>query len=118
VLRILEAIAPEDESALLAFAEAHGVQFFLPPGGPATAAPLRPGGPALAYALPEFDLEFPFSPTEFTQVNPAINRVLVRRAIALVDPRPGERIADFFCGIGNFTLPLARRSGVAVGIEG
>jgi len=118
VLRILEAITPEDESALLAFAEAHGVQFFLQPGGPATAAPLRPGGPALAYALPEFDLEFPFSPTEFTQVNPAINRVLVRRAIALVDPRPGERIADFFCGIGNFTLPLARRSGAAVGVEG
>ena len=51
----------------------------------------------------------PFGPTEFTQVNPAINRVLVRRAIALLDPQPGERIADFFCGLGNFTLPIARR---------
>jgi 23S rRNA (uracil1939-C5)-methyltransferase len=118
VLRILDPLAPEDESALLAFADAHGVQFFLQPGGPGTAAPLRPNEPALAYALPEFDLEFPFSPTEFTQVNPAINRVLVRRAIGLIDPRPGERIADFFCGIGNFTLPLARRCGTAVGIEG
>ena len=118
VLRILDPLAPEDESALFAFADAHGVQFFLQPGGPGTAAPLRPNEPALAYALPEFDLEFPFSPTEFTQVNPAINRVLVRRAIGLIDPRPGERIADFFCGIGNFTLPLARRCGTAVGIEG
>ena len=61
---------------------------------------------------------FPFSPTEFTQVNPAINRVLVRRAIALLDPRPGERVADFFCGIGNFTLPIARRGATVVGIEG
>jgi 23S rRNA (uracil1939-C5)-methyltransferase len=118
VLRILEPLAPADETALVAFGEAHGVQFFLQPGGPGSAAPLRAGGPALAYTLPEFDLEFPYSPTEFTQVNPAINRVLVRRAIALVDPRPGERIADFFCGIGNFTLPLARLCGAAVGVEG
>ena len=56
----------------------------------------------------------PYSPTEFTQVNPAINRVLVRRALALLDPRPGERIADFFCGIGNFTLPIARRGATVV----
>ncbi len=118
VLRILEPISADDEAALLAFAQAHRVQFFLQPGGPATAAPLRPGGPALAYVLPEFDLRFPYSPTEFTQVNPAINRVLVRRAIGLLDPKPGERIADFFCGIGNFTLPLARRCGAAVGVEG
>ena len=118
VLRILEALAPEDEGALRAFGAEHGVRFFLQPGGPGTAAPLDPDGPALAYTLPEFDLTFPYSPTEFTQVNPSINRVLVRRAIALVDPRPGERIADFFCGIGNFTLPLARLCGAAVGVEG
>jgi 23S rRNA (uracil1939-C5)-methyltransferase len=118
VLRILEPLASSDEAALAAFADRHGVQFFLQPGGPATAAPLQPGGPRLAYALPEFDLVFPFSPTEFTQVNPAINRVLVRRAIAMLDPRSGERIADFFCGIGNFTLPIARRGAAVVGIEG
>jgi len=118
VLRILEPLTPEDEKTLREFGEAHGVRFFLQPGGPGTAAPLHEGGPALLYTLPEFDLEFPYSPTEFTQVNPAINRVLVRRAIALVDPRPGERIADFFCGIGNFTLPLARRCGDALGVEG
>ena len=100
---------PRTSPRCAAFAEAHGVQFYLQPGGPATATPLSPAQPPLAYVLPEFDLRFPYSPTEFTQVNPAINRVLVRRAVALLDPRPGERIADFFCGIGNFTLPIARR---------
>ncbi len=60
----------------------------------------------------------PFAPTDFTQVNSAINRVLVRRALALLDPQPGERIADFFCGLGNFTLPIARRGAIAVGVEG
>ena len=118
VLRILEPLAAYDEAALAAFANAHGVQFYLQPGGPGTASPLHPGGLRLAYTLPEFDLVFPYSPTEFTQVNPAINRVLVRRALALLDPRPGERIADFFCGIGNFTLPIARRGAEAIGVEG
>ena len=118
VLRILEPLATADEAALGAFADAHGVQFYLQPGGPGTVAPLRPSQPTLAYVLPEFGLRFPYSPTEFTQVNPAINRVLVRRALALLDPRPGERIADFFCGIGNFTLPIARRGATVVGIEG
>ena len=118
VLRILEPLASSDEAALAEFADRHGVQFYLQPGGPATAAPLRAGGPQLAYALPEFDLVFPFSPTEFTQVNPAINRTLVRRAIAMLDPGPGERVADFFCGIGNFTLPIARRGATVVGVEG
>ncbi|HET7031528.1 MAG TPA: 23S rRNA (uracil(1939)-C(5))-methyltransferase RlmD [Casimicrobiaceae bacterium] len=118
VLRILEPLAASDERALAAFADRHRVQFVVQPGGPATAAPLQPGGSPLAYELPEFDLVFPFSPTEFTQVNPAINRTLVRRAIALLDPKPGERVADFFCGIGNFTLPIARRGATVVGIEG
>ena len=118
VLRILEPLAPADEAALEAFADRYGVQFYVQPGGPATAAPLSPGGPQLAYELPEFDLVFPFSPTEFTQVNPAINRTLVGRAIALLDPHLGERVADFFCGIGNFTLPIARRGATVVGIEG
>ncbi len=109
---------PTTKRRCVAFADAHGVQFYLQPGGPGTAAPLHPGQPRLAYALPEFDLVFPYSPTEFTQVNPAINRVLVRRAVALLDPRPGERIADFFCGMGNFTLPVARRGAEVIGVEG
>jgi len=118
VLRILAALTPADEDRLRAFAIDHGVQFYLQPAGPETAVPFHPPGARLAYALPEFGLVFPYSPTEFTQVNPAINRVLVRRAIALLDPRPGERIADLFCGIGNFTLPIARRGALGVGIEG
>ena len=70
------------------------------------------------YTLPEFDIVMPFHPTEFTQVNPAMNRVLVRRALSLLDPQPGERIADLFCGLGNFTLPIARRGAHVVGYEG
>jgi 23S rRNA (uracil1939-C5)-methyltransferase len=118
VLRILEPLAPADEAALGAFAAAHDVQFHLQPGGPDTVVPMQRTAAPLAYELPEFDLTLPFAPTDFTQVNPAINRVLVRRAIALLDPRPGERIADFFCGLGNFTLPIARRGATVVGIEG
>ena len=118
VLRILDPLTATDQAALAAFADRNGVQFFVQPGGPTTAVPLKLGGSPLAYALPEFDLVFPFSPTEFTQVNPAINRTLVRRAVALLDPKPGERAADFFCGIGNFTLPIARRGATVVGVEG
>ena len=118
VLPVLEPPDAADEAKLRAFANRHGVQFYLQPRGPDTVAPLHPAEPRLEYFLPEFGLRFPFSPTEFTQVNPAINRVLVRRALALLAPQPGERIADFFCGLGNFTLPIARRGASVVGIEG
>jgi 23S rRNA (uracil1939-C5)-methyltransferase len=118
VLRILQPLAPTDEERLRAFADAHGVQFYLQPGGPDTAVPFHPPERQLAYALPEFGLLFPYGPTEFTQVNAGVNRVLVRRALALLDPRPGERVADFFCGLGNFTLPIARRGATVVGVEG
>ncbi len=119
VLRNLEPINTADEDLLKAFADRHGVVFYLQPKGPATAYRFYPlEGPRLAYRLPEFDIEHHFSPTEFTQVNHAVNRVLVRRAMALLDPRPGERIADMFCGLGNFTLPIARLGAQVVGVEG
>jgi len=118
VLRILEPLAPNDIELLRAFADRHAVQFYVQPGGPDTARPLYPLAEALTYSLPEFDVALPFRPTEFTQVNAAINRVLVRRAIALLAPRPGERIGDLFCGLGNFTLPIARRGAFAIGVEG
>jgi len=118
VLRILAPLTVADEARLVAFADAHGVDFWLQTGGPETVRPFHPGNATLAYTLPEFDVALPYSPTEFTQVNTAINRVLVRRAIALLDPMPGERIADFFCGLGNFTLPIARLGAHAIGIEG
>ena len=119
VLRILEPLSPEDEARVRAFADAHGVQIWLQPKGPDTAQPFHPlDAPVLSYTLPEFDLEMPFRPTEFTQVNHGVNRMLIRRAIRLLEPQPGERIADFFCGLGNFTLPIARRGADVLGIEG
>ena len=118
VFRILEPPAGEDEVKLRTFADTHGVDVWLQTGGPVTAIPFHPPSSRLGYALPEFDVFVPFGPTEFTQVNPEINRVLVRRALVLLDPQPGERIADFFCGLGNFTLPIARRGAQVVGVEG
>ena len=119
VLRILEPLTEADEEALRSFADEYGVQFWLQPKGPDTAHLFHPvDAPALTYSLPEFDVEMPFAPTEFTQVNHQLNRVMVHRALRLLDPQPGERIADFFCGLGNFTLPIARRGGQVLGIEG
>ncbi|MDR2710646.1 MAG: 23S rRNA (uracil(1939)-C(5))-methyltransferase RlmD [Burkholderiales bacterium] len=118
VLRILERLSDEDEARLRAFADCHGVDFWLQTGGPETARPFYPQDSALAYSLPEFAVTLPFAPTEFTQVNHDINRVLVRRALALLAPQPNERIADFFCGLGNFTLPIARCGARVTGIEG
>jgi 23S rRNA (uracil1939-C5)-methyltransferase len=118
VLRILEPLSAPDEARLVAFADAHGVEFWLQPGGPQTVAPFYPAQATLAYTLPEFDVAVPFAPTDFTQVNAAVNRVLVRRAVQLLDARPSDRIAVFFCGLGNFTLPLARRAAHVVGVEG
>jgi 23S rRNA (uracil1939-C5)-methyltransferase len=118
VLRILDPLMTADEAKLVAFADTHAIEFWLQTGGPDTVTPFHPRNAALAYTLPEFDIALPFSPTEFTQVNTAINRVLVRRAVQLLDPQPGERLADFFSGLGNFTLPLARRGAFVVGVEG
>ena len=119
VLRILEAPSREDEEQLKRFAERHQVQFWLQPKGPETALPFWPlDAAALSYELPEFDVTMPFKPTDFTQVNHQINAVLVSRALRLLEPQPDERIGDFFCGLGNFTLPLARRAREVVGVEG
>ncbi len=119
VLRILEPLTNADEDLLREFADRHGVVFYLQSKGPATAYRFYPvDGPKLSYRLPDYDIEHFYSPTEFTQVNNDINRVLVRRAMALLDPQPGERIADMFCGLGNFSLPIARLGARVMGIEG
>ncbi|MEP6941895.1 MAG: 23S rRNA (uracil(1939)-C(5))-methyltransferase RlmD [Betaproteobacteria bacterium] len=118
LLRILALLAVADERELAAFARLHRVDFWLQPGGPASMHPFGQAASRLAYTLPDFDVRFEFDPGDFTQVNAEMNRVLVRRAIALLEPRPGERIADFFCGLGNFTLPIARRGADVVGVEG
>ena len=119
VLRILQSLSSADEALIGQFADRHGVQFFVQPRGPDTAVPLHPPHDGvLYYSLPEFALELGFAPTEFTQVNAAVNAILVRRAIALLEPRPGERIADMFCGLGNFTLAIARSGARVLGLEG
>ena len=118
VLRILSPLTPDDEALLREFADRHDIAFWTQTGGPATVLPFHPVDSSLTYLLPEFGVVVPFAPTDFTQVNSAINRVLVRRALTLLDPQRGERIADFFCGLGNFTLPIARRGADVVGIEG
>ena len=119
VLRILDPLSPPDEDALRGFAAQHGIQFWLQTAGPDSAEPSFPPHAApLYYSLPEFGVQIHFRPTDFTQVNHAVNRILVRRAMALLDPRPGERIADLFCGLGNFSLPIASRGADVLGVEG
>ena len=120
VLRHLEPLSAGDQDKLRAFAQAHpGVQWWLQPKGPDTVHLLDPqGAPQLAYGLPEFGITMPFRPTDFTQVNPHINRVLVTRALRLLQVEKHERVIDWFCGLGNFTLPLATQAREVLGIEG
>jgi len=119
IFRIMEALLPEDESILKHFADTHHVNIWTQTKGPDTVKPFYPlDAPSLQYSLDEFDLTYPFKPNEFTQVNPQINQVMVRRAMQLLQPQAGERIADFFCGIGNFTLPIARSGAKVLGYEG
>jgi 23S rRNA (uracil1939-C5)-methyltransferase len=119
VFRNLQPLTPEDEALLRAFAESASVQVWLQPRGPDSVAPFHPlPAAALYYTLPEFGVRIAFLPTDFTQVNHAVNRLLVSRAMRLLDPRPGERIGDLFCGLGNFSLPIATRGAQVIGIEG
>ncbi|MBX9849948.1 MAG: 23S rRNA (uracil(1939)-C(5))-methyltransferase RlmD, partial [Rhodocyclaceae bacterium] len=119
VFRHLEDLTEGDEALLRAFADTHKVSIYLQPKGPETVYLFYPqdAGP-LYYSLPEFGVKLQFRPIDFTQVNHGINRMLLRRALYLLDPQPGERIADMFCGLGNFTLPIARSGATVVGIEG
>jgi 23S rRNA (uracil1939-C5)-methyltransferase len=119
VLRVLDSPSARDQEALRGFAQAHDVVLYLQPAGPDSAVLFYPdNAQPLSYVLPDFNVRFHFAPTEFTQVNPGVNRMLVRRAIQLLAPRRGERIADLFCGLGNFSLPMARYGAHVVGIEG
>lgn len=119
VLRHMEPLSAHDLQALHDFAAQHHVQWWLQSKGPDTVC-LMDGalGESLAYALPEFGITMPFKPTDFTQVNPHINRVLVTRALRLLDVQSTERVIDWFCGLGNFTLPLATLAREVLGIEG
>lgn len=118
VMRNMEPLTADDESKLKAFADRHRIHWWLQPKGPDTAYPFYPADSRLEYLLPEFGVRMPFRPTDFTQVNHHINRVLVARALRLLDVQPQDRVADLFCGIGNFTLPLATQAREVMGIEG
>jgi len=119
VLRHMEELSDSDKIRLRAFAAMNpGLQWWLQPGGLETVALLDEDVPQLSYALPEFGVVMPFKPTDFTQVNPHINQVLVSRALRLLDVQPDERVIDWFCGLGNFTLPLATRAREVLGVEG
>jgi 23S rRNA (uracil1939-C5)-methyltransferase len=119
VLRVLEPPSPEDLEKLHAFARTWQLRIYLQPGGLDTVAPLDPEqGQLLRYAVPEFDIEISFLPIDFVQVNAAINRAMISRAIELLELEPGHRVLDLFCGLGNFSLPIARRAAEVVGIEG
>jgi 23S rRNA (uracil1939-C5)-methyltransferase len=119
VLRHMEALTEADTARLQAFAKtAPGVQWWLQPGGNETVHRMNEADPPLAYSLPAFGITMPFRPTDFTQVNPSINEMLVSRAITLLAVQPTERVIDWFCGLGNFTLPLATRARAVLGVEG
>lgn len=118
VFRHLLPLSEADLEHLRAFARASGVHVWLQPGGPESAHPFEPAESELYYELPEFGVRLHFRPTDFTQVNHAVNRLLVGRALVELDPRPGERVADLFCGLGNFSLPMARRGAEVIGFEG
>lgn len=119
VFRVLQPPTREDRALLAEFGREHGLELWLQPRGPESIELLDPSRPsALAYSLPEFGLRMPFRPTDFTQVNHQVNRVLVNRAIGLLAPQAGESIVDLFCGLGNFTLPIAARGARVLGIEG
>jgi 23S rRNA (uracil1939-C5)-methyltransferase len=118
VVRHLDPLSPADEALLRQFSQQHRIHLWLQPGGPETARPFEPPQSELYYDLAEFGVRVWFGPTDFTQVNHGVNRILVSRAVRLLDPQPGERIADLFCGLGNFSLPLAVRGAQVVGFEG
>lgn len=131
VIRVLTPPNPQDLVALRQFADEHQVQIYLQPGGHDTVVPLPAAGSGggapvgapqgqglLSYRLPGFDVSVQFAPTDFVQVNAALNVAMVERAVELLAPAPGERVLDLYCGSGNFSLPLARRGAQVVGVEG
>ncbi len=118
VMRNMAPLTNKDEELVKAFADEWGIQWWLQPKGPESVYPFYPLGKELYYTLPEFGVRMPFKPTDFTQVNHQINRALVHKALGLLAVQPNDRVADLFCGLGNFTLPLATQAREVVGIEG
>jgi 23S rRNA (uracil1939-C5)-methyltransferase len=118
VLRVLDDPTVADLDSLRRFELTQGVRLYLQPGGPGSVAPLTGGHPPLRYSVEEFDLGIEFEPTDFIQVNGPLNLAMIARAVGHLDPQPDDTVLDLFCGLGNFSLPLARRAGQVTGVEG
>ena len=118
VFRHLEPLSERDLDTLRAFARDSGIAVLLQPKGPSSIVALEPETVELSFSLPDFGLELDFGPSDFVQVNGEMNRRMVERAVGLLDPGEDDRVLDLFCGLGNFTLPIATRAGGVVGVEG
>jgi 23S rRNA (uracil1939-C5)-methyltransferase len=119
VLRHLEPLSQGDRNLLVKFARERDWQLYLQPGGPDSVHALWPAEPPpLIYTLPDFGLELEFLPTDFIQINAAVNHALVRAAVDHLDVHADSRVLDLYCGIGNFTLAVARRAASVTGVEG
>ncbi len=118
IFRHLRPLSPHDTSALIEFGKTHSLGIYLQPGGIDSVAALWPADAHLSFRLPAYELELAFRPLDFIQVNAGMNRRMIDHVLGLLDPRPTDRVLDLFCGLGNFTLPLARRAGNVVGVEG
>ena len=118
VFRHLEPLGDADVGRLREFAKSSGFAVLLQPGGVESVISLWPEQLALEFPIPGFDLSLAFRPLDFIQVNAGLNQKMIARAMDLLDPQPSDRVLDLFCGLGNFTLPLARRAGQVVGVEG
>ena len=117
-VRHLAPLDEADRAALAAFGREHGFSMFLQPKGPDSVHPLDGQAPALSFRLPQWEVELAFEPLDFIQVNAGLNQKMIARALELLDAQAGERVLDLFCGLGNFTLPLARTVAEVVGVEG
>ena len=118
VLRVLTPPTAADEELLLDFERAHAVRIYLQPAGLPSVRPLREPAAVLEYTLPDFDVRLQFEASDFIQVNAGLNRALVGRVVELLELDAGSQVLDLYCGLGNFTLPIARRAGTVVGVEG
>jgi 23S rRNA (uracil1939-C5)-methyltransferase len=120
VFRVLDAPSDADEALFREFADTQGIRVYLQPGGLNTVMLLHPPerNEPLYYSLPDFDIRIAFDPVGFVQINAEVNRRMVTAAVDLLNPGADDRVLDLYCGIGNFSLPLARRAGTVLGVEG
>jgi 23S rRNA (uracil1939-C5)-methyltransferase len=118
IFRHLQPLSDADREALKAFGQRHSLGIYLQPGGIDSVSALWPDDARLSFRLPAYDLDIEFQPLDFIQVNAGMNRRMIDHALQLLDPQPGDRVLDLFCGLGNFTLPIARRGADVVGVEG